>query len=110
MLGFCVPFVPLIWYPIGKWIDGQFRPIPTGKKRLAGRIARRALRMLSILGLLVCLFGFHDWESSESAFDFMPLAWWCTWYLFCSFWGDRRLRRLWLEGDPHEGVNSPSIG
>ena len=109
MLGFCVPFVPLIWYPIGKWIDGQFRPIPTGKKRLAGRIARWALRVLSILGLLECLFGFHNWESSDP-FEFVPLALWCTWYLFCSFWGERRLRRLWIERNAHEGVNSLGIG
>lgn len=111
MLGFSALFVPLVWYTIGMWIDGQVAPACAKKKHLAGKIARWILRALSVLGLLTCLFGFHDdWEPSQSAFDFMPPALWCTWYLFCSFWGDRRLRRFRVEQEARADFHSAQIG
>jgi hypothetical protein len=55
-IGFSALFVPLIWYPIGNWVDTQIAPGRMARKRIASRIAAWVLRFLAVLGLTATVF------------------------------------------------------
>jgi hypothetical protein len=97
IIGFGLLFVPFVWWPIGSWVDRQIAGVSVARKGIASRVGRWALRVVAVLALIGVLFSSHGgWDGHEDFF-YIPIGLWSTWYLFCSFWGDNRLRRLRAE-------------
>jgi hypothetical protein len=96
-IGSSVLFVPLIWFAIGRWLDRQIAPSGITRRRIWSQVCQWALRAVALLGIIAWLAYRGGWEGQDDP-SYIPLALWCTWYLFCSFWGESRLRRLHLEG------------
>ncbi len=96
-IGFSALFVPLVWYTIGNWIDRQIAGVRITGKRIGYSVAKWSLRVLGMLGLLACLFSFQGGWDGPDNFSYIPVGLWSTWYLFCSFWGEHRLRRIEFE-------------
>jgi hypothetical protein len=103
IIGFSVLFVPLVWYPIGRWVDRQIAGVPAARKAIASHVARWSLRVLAILGLIACLFSARGGFEGPDNFSYIPIGLWSTSYLFCSFRGDHRLSSLHL-GDISNGA------
>lgn len=99
-IGCSVLFVPLVWFGIGKWVDVQIAPMEPKRKRIWGLVGQWALRVVAALGIIAWFSYRGGWEGQDDPTS-VPIALWSTWYLFCSFWGERRLRLLQLENEGH---------
>jgi hypothetical protein len=101
ILGFTEAFVPLLWYPIGRWVDQQLllsMSAPTRASKF-GVIKQNVLRALSAFLLVVMLLEFtplYHHRTSETEFLSATVILWCAPYLVCSFWGERRLKKNML--------------
>lgn len=91
-----IPFVPLVWYMIGGWIDRLLSPgNPMPIQRLVSRVEQLTMRGICTLLLLSTLLAFTTLglELDAPLFPFAVLCGWCAGYLVCSIWGERVLRK-----------------
>jgi hypothetical protein len=71
-----VPFVPLLWYPIGRWLDGIFGYIP---RLCLPRILRGLLAVPAVGALLVSIGGLtplYHHRTADSYWVFSGLVLW----------------------------------
>lgn len=92
-------FAGLLWFWIGTWVEDQVAggSAQSQHMRRLGRAMRVLLRTVAVLFLIVGLQGLtplyrHRFPESKALFGNIIL--WCTAYLICSFWGQRRFRKL----------------
>lgn len=91
-------FTPLIWWPLGRWVDEQIAGrfiAPRKKSRLREffRILLRFLAGIYLLGGIMIALPSNHHRTEESNFMSAVLIVWCGGYLLCSFLGAWRIRR-----------------
>lgn len=89
---------PLIWFPIGRWVDQQIagRLIAPRSWPLLRELGRFGLCSLSGVCLLAGIFSLtplYHHRTSESVFLSAVLVLWCGGYMACSIAGGWRLQR-----------------
>lgn len=89
---------PLIWFPIGRWVDQQIagRLIAHRRWPLLRELGRFGLCSLSGVCLLAGIFSLtplYHHRTTESVFLSAVLVLWCGGYIACSIAGGWRLQR-----------------
>jgi hypothetical protein len=92
-------FVPLIWYRIGRWVDGQrgLRNAAQANMSSLGEFWIFLVRLFAWAVLLMAIYGLtpaYHHRTRESSFLFAALILWLGAFLAGGLWSGWRMRRL----------------